>query len=1001
MEDPEAHQASLQDLLQSSTATDITSPAASSYLDHLLALPLPELTRQPSLISLESSTVESDLTNLCFREYPTFISVHKCSSAVKSAFDDFSGSLSKLIDSIPTLEEECRTFTNESGKIQRVRGKASLIQEHQDKLLDLLEIPQLMETCVRNGYYQEAMELLSHSRSLSERYKDISLVQDVVKEVDNVLQLMLAQLLTLLREPVKLPSLVKAVSFLRRLEAMNEVELGLVFIASRYRNYRTQLVHIERDKGDPVRYLRKYIDLFREYVYDIIAQVTTIFLDSPDSLPHVTAFASQAVTELVALVHSYVPRLSSDPASMSSILIQLGYCVMSFSRVGLDFAPLISGPFGETAMTSFSDSISSASTEFSALLRESSKTFAAPSKSLVVPDYIPFLVSSPSSPPSLPTNGEIIEVATHYPPFVTLINAHLTAFNNLRLLAPLSLHSQILALHSASLLSSTTALLAYLRHTSAHSEDAPPSPSIASSPTVAGPSGRPTHTRTPSAPRADLLRRNSEVLLTPEQRASRRREAKRVSVAAGHVWAKVVVPYLMDKLEEGVFGDEGAEVDTKQERVIEGELGKRLEQLESWVKENAEGLTLKEPAPRKEQREKEKEKDRAEVEENTLHEEPEEDVDMSRTLEEIEAIVGEEAPDTEAAKVEPASQQEGSISTPTAEPEASMTQAETPGRSLPEPVVPEAPVETVSTDSSVPDLPVSSTAPAATKPALSEGTSVETAGEVEAQDGEATDELVVKTTSPQKEVSEPEPGVKDVGIEASSPKAVDTEIAPVISATEPSEGKLPLNGTEITVKTPEPLSDLTSSGVEDTQKVAEDFPAEVPVAKENIPINSTSPAVEEAVVTKGEDSVPETVETKTGNVSAELAAERDETTMGPVNNGEEIKNSNTVEDSALETIPTSSIEEPSHAVGQGSEPVNPPRAEDEGQELVVTPSEALADSEPPTPATVDTSTSGQASENPSRAPSPEAGQSEAAAGGAGGGGGTKKKNKKKKKKGGK
>ncbi|WVQ77789.1 hypothetical protein IAR50_007479 [Cryptococcus sp. DSM 104548] len=979
MEGQDTQQISLQDLLQSSTTTDITSSAASSYLDHLLALPLPELTRQPNLISLETSTVESDLTNLCFREYPTFISVHKCSSAVKSAFDDFSGSLSKLIDSIPTLEEECRTFTNASGKIQRVRGKASLIQEHQDKLLDLLEIPQLMETCVRNGYYQEAMELLSHSRSLSERYKDISLVQDVVKEVDNVLQLMLAQLLTLLREPVKLPSLVKAVSFLRRLEAIDETELALVFIASRYRNYRAQLVHIERDKGDAVRYLRKYIDLFREYVYDIVAQFTTIFLDSPESLPHVTAFASQAVTELVALVHSYVPRLSSDSASMSSILIQLGYCVMSFSRVGLEFAPLISGPFGETALSSFSDSITSASTEFSALLRESIKAFAPPSKFMIVPDYIPTIVSAPSSPPSLPTNGELIEVATHYPPFVTLINAHLTAFNNLRLLAPLSLYSQITSLHSASVLSGTSALLAYLRHASAHTEDTPPSPSIASSPSFAGPSGRPSHTRTPSAPRADLLRRNSEVLLTPEQRASRRREAKRVSVAAGHVWAKVVVPYLVEKLEEGVFGDEGTD-NVKQEKTIGGELGRKLEELESWVKENAEGLVLKEPVPRKEQREKEKEKDRAEVEGYTLHEDPEEDVDMSRTLEEVEAIVEEEVPKREAEQDEPVTKDENAMSGSPAEPEVKSTQL---AQSEPE-LVPEPPAtaEPVSTASPILDPPAPSTKLDTTNP-------------------ETDKPSTVREVSPAEVTDEPEDKSGEVDtIETTplspSPKPVAKKLGAINGdAAAPAVASTPTNGDSAVAK--DLLSEPTSSSVENTLEEAKEASAEAPVDKQDVPVQPTPPTEENALAEKG-DSASVEVETKKEDVPAEAEEEQNGASLDVVKNQEGNDKSGAVTERTAEPTPEDSFTMP----GQTSGSNDPVSTEDPSQELVAPQPEPLADSEPPTPATIDTSTSGQASENPSRAPSPEVDQGEAVAGaingGAAGAGGAKKKNKKKKKK---
>lgn len=560
-------QQSLTALLQPLTSVDVSSSSASSYLDYLQSLPLPELLRQPSFISVETSTVESDLTNLCFREYPTFISVHRCSSAVKSAFDDFSDSLEKLIGSMPALEDECQTFSSSTSKIQRIRSKASLVQEHQDKLLDLLEIPQLMETCVRNGYYQEAMELLDHSRTISQRYKDVVLVQDVVREVEGVLQLMLTQLLSLLREPIKLPALIKTVTFLRRLHALDENELALVFISSRYRNFKAQLAYIERDKADPVRYLRRYIDLFREHVYDLIAQFTTIFLDSPNTAIHIASFASQAVSELVNLVRTCVPQLSADAASMSSILIQLGYCAMSFTRVGLDFAPLIAEPFAATSFSTFSHEISNASRELRELLEESSKLLRPPSQILITADHLSRVLAAETSPPNLPDS---IDAVRSFPPLAALVNAHLNALNSLRLLAPLNLRSQISTFHSTSLASDSVTLLQYFFLRSEESVDR----------LQEGNRERSSHTRTTSAPRLDLLRRNSEVQMTPEARAAKKKSAKRTCIAVADMWCNIVVPFLVERLAQGVFGDENVP--------IHSELSREIENISGWIRGNGE-----------------------------------------------------------------------------------------------------------------------------------------------------------------------------------------------------------------------------------------------------------------------------------------------------------------------------------------------------------------------------------------------------------------------------
>lgn len=590
---------------------------------------LSDLVSSPSVLSSETSLLTSELTSLCHSSHSTFLLLHDTSTVLQASLDTLSTSLRSLLSTIPSLHKSTQHFTESTKPILETRRKAGLILEQQEKLVDLLEIPTLIDTCARNGMYQDAMELWTHAGGLLQQFKEdastptrIGILRSLEKEIDGSVRLVLGGLIEKLKGQAKLPVLHRMVGFLREMGGWREEELAILFLCCRGAYIETshainEAANAGTGKGeareDVSKYLRGYIEVFREGVYDVVTAFTVIFIDhapnasSPDLLQELrhllSTFTEAYVSALLDVLFSRLPSIK-DFTSLSSLLTPLTYCGTAFSRIGLDFSPLLSAPFEQAVLLNIKHTFEEATMMFVETIAQNGAANVNPSTWLVAnTDSTSHegCVSLPLIPDTLETE---LATVTHFPPpqiltfsplLASFLNAQLGIFNSLRLIPILALLPSIYSLLCKSLSTSMTSLLEYARNISS-----PTSPTLRmsferhrkstsvemKSSEGLSSTGRPVSPGLQRASTPSSVRPYSpspRQVFAGETAIPRHEQETAVVLAVGKAHARILIPFLRKGLLDGVYRG----VHLKDETKVAAELEASISEWESWFEEQA------------------------------------------------------------------------------------------------------------------------------------------------------------------------------------------------------------------------------------------------------------------------------------------------------------------------------------------------------------------------------------------------------------------------------
>ncbi|EDX04701.1 conserved oligomeric Golgi complex subunit 8 [Drosophila simulans] len=440
------------------------NPELDNYLAKLGTCKVEQLKKEQTRLAEEARTILEQTQDLAISNYRTFITTAENSRSIFSEFLRSEQQLDTLVSKLPDLSVQCERFLQDSAELNEQRRLNSITLQKNAQLLEVLELPQLMERCIREGRYEEALELAAYATRLGQHQGHIPVVTSIVRSVEALWHTMLVQLVAQLRTDLQLPKCLQIVGYLRRMQAFGDNELRLKFLQARDAWLTSCLEAIPT--GDAQQHLSKTIEITRINLFNIITQYRAIFpedegtLKTQSSLRPLQGVSCNGDRLFQAWLHNkindFLQTLERDlqlgVGSVETVLGQCMYFGLSFSRVGADFRALMAPIFVGVIRRRFESSVEQVDDQFERELERftliNKVALHSHARKQVDPEQESY------APP---------ETLLDFYPLAALCNGYLSALNELRLCAPLALATDVTRCLQHSLQQAAQRVLAFYR----------------------------------------------------------------------------------------------------------------------------------------------------------------------------------------------------------------------------------------------------------------------------------------------------------------------------------------------------------------------------------------------------------------------------------------------------------------------------------------------------------------------------------------------------------
>ncbi|KAG9442720.1 hypothetical protein H6P81_018574 [Aristolochia fimbriata] len=409
----------------------LASASQQPYVSELLSFTLDRLHKEPELLRVDAERIQRQMQEVAVGNYRAFIAAADALLSIREEVTAIDKHLESLVAEIPKLTSGCTEFVDSAQQIlEKKKLNRTLLANH-STLLDLLEIPQLMDTCVRNGNYDEALDLEAFVYKLSTMHPKLPVIQSLAAEVRQTTQALLSQLLQKLRSNIQLPECLRIIGYLRRIGVFTESELRLQFL--RCREAWLGGVLDDLDQKNVYEYLKGMVNCHRMHLFEVVNQYRAIFADDSSRSEEnydgglLFSWAMHQITSHLNTLRIMLPKIT-EGGSLSNVLDQCMYCAMGLGWVGVDFRGLLPAIFEDAVLNLFSKNMKRAVENFQLVL-DSHRWVPLPAVGFTSNGASEDNQDDLTPPPYL----------MEHPPIAVFINGVSSAMNELRPCAPVVL----------------------------------------------------------------------------------------------------------------------------------------------------------------------------------------------------------------------------------------------------------------------------------------------------------------------------------------------------------------------------------------------------------------------------------------------------------------------------------------------------------------------------------------------------------------------------------